>query len=151
MPVTLSYVTRGGAAFRCGLAFGRLPSFHYRAIAELMYGDAAAIQRFVAGRRKPIGLVKGSLLFLKWGATEPFRALSYAMHRKPEIVSAAAADDAGPEILAVPAFDPQAFAEAVLALSPPAAETRQAIDTDAWRAAIARMSEPGVAATGRAA
>jgi len=151
VPVTLSYVTRGGAAFRCGLAFGRLPSLHYRAIAELMYGDAAAIQRFVAGRRKPIGLVKGSLLFLKWGATEPFRALSYAMHRKPEVVSAATADDAGPEIAAVPAFDPQAFAEAVLALSPPAADARQVIDADVWRVAIARMNEPGVVATGKAA
>ena len=151
VPVTLSHMTRTAATLRCGLAFGRLPLHHYRAIAELMYGDAGAIQRFVAGRRKPIGLVKGSLQFLKWSVTEPFRALSYATHRKPETVSDAVVAEAGPEIAAAPAFDPQAFAAAVLGLSAPAAQARQAMDAQAWRDAIARMNEPGAAAAGKAA
>lgn len=149
VPVTLSHVAEGGEGLRCGLAFERLGPAQFRLVAELMYGDAAAIQRFLAGRRKPVGLLGGSLRFLKWSATEPFRALSYALRRAPAPSETAAAVEQ--EVVASPvaAFDADAFAQAVRGLVRPASSTK--LDAEAWRAVLAVKPAPAPEQAERAA
>ncbi|CAN2535133.1 hypothetical+protein [Methylocapsa aurea] len=53
----------------------------YLALADLMYGDATALERFQAARRKHKGIIAGTVQFLWWGAIEPLRALAYLRPR----------------------------------------------------------------------
>jgi cellulose synthase (UDP-forming) len=46
-----------------------------------MYGDAGALAKFLAKRRKHMGILRGSAVFLRWGVCEPARALSYLLSR----------------------------------------------------------------------
>jgi cellulose synthase (UDP-forming) len=140
--VRLSRVTQIGEATQCGLAFAGLATRDYPAVAELMYGDAGAIQRFLEGRRKPIGLVRGSARFALWGVTEPFRAVAYAFRERPVATEAPAqAESARPQ--PVPAFDPASFAAAIQALAAPLhlPETAPArLDQASWFATITALS-----------
>ncbi|MBU3888296.1 UDP-forming cellulose synthase catalytic subunit [Methylosinus sp. KRF6] len=54
------------------------------ALADLMYGDATALERFQAARRKHKGIVAGTAQFLWWGAIEPLRAFGYLRPRAGE-------------------------------------------------------------------
>ncbi len=145
-PVAVQFirVTQVGETAHCGLAFAALATADFPAVAELMYGDARAIQRFLEGRRKPIGLVRGSARFALWGMTEPMRALSYAFHKRPEAISAPAeAKPAKP--MPTPAFDPAYFAEAIQTLVAPMRLPRQqaaGLDQARWLATIAALSGP---------
>ena len=58
----------------CPVVFEAMNPAAYRAFADLMYGDAAPLRAFLAGRRRHRGLFAGSLRFLAWGVTEPLRA-----------------------------------------------------------------------------
>ena len=51
-------------------------------LADLMYGDPGAIQRFLGRRRAHKNLFSGIWRFLRWGAVEPLRAASYALPHK---------------------------------------------------------------------
>jgi cellulose synthase (UDP-forming) len=46
-------------------------------LADLIYGDAEALKRFLTIRRKHMGILRGTILFLRWSACEPFRAFYY--------------------------------------------------------------------------
>lgn len=140
--VRLTRIAQLGDSARCGLAFTALAASDYPAVAELMYGDAGAIQRFLEGRRKPIGLIRGSARFAFWGVTEPFRAAAYALRKRPS---------AGPAAVVVetdrpaptPAFDPAAFAGAIQALAAPLRLPDAAaagLDEASWRSTIAALS-----------
>ena len=49
------------------------------ALAALMYGDAEAMRRFQMRRRRHKDIFTGTLQFIWWGLSEPFRALRYAL------------------------------------------------------------------------
>lgn len=53
----------------------------YKTISDLIYGDPAVIARFIAQRRKPMDLFRGTLQFLAWGVQGPWRAFSQ-LHRE---------------------------------------------------------------------
>jgi cellulose synthase (UDP-forming) len=64
-------------------SFGALQPRDHLALADLIYGDAAALARFVAARRKHKGILAGTAQFLLWGVVEPMRALAYLRRRAP--------------------------------------------------------------------
>ncbi len=139
--VSLSHVAQLGEASRCGLSFTTLKPAQYRAVAELMYGDAAAIARFLEGRRKPIGLVRGSARFMLWGVTEPLRALAYAFRTPPESETATVAAEPAPMV--APTFDPAAFAATIQSLAAqtrPVATAEPKLAAQDWLASIATLS-----------
>jgi cellulose synthase (UDP-forming) len=143
-PVAVEFVrvAQVGESARRGLAFAALATADYPAVAELMYGDAGAIQRFLEGRRKPIGLVRGSARFALWGVTEPFRAVAYAFRKRPAATQATVAAEADLP-MPVPAFDPAAFAGAIPALAAPLRlpeSTPARLDQASWSATIAALS-----------
>lgn len=141
LAVRVCRATTVGDTLQCGLAFADLPTHAYPAVAELMYGDAGAIQRFLEGRRKPVGLIRGSVRFAIWGVTEPVRAIVYAL-KPPARVAAPVQDDADLAPPA-PAFDAAGFAEAIRAQAallrlPERRET--AVDQAVWRSTISALS-----------
>ena len=60
-----------------GLKFEIRTAADYLALADLMYGDADALAKFLIARRRHMGIVRGTLVFLRWAITEPFRAFYY--------------------------------------------------------------------------
>lgn len=132
----------------CGLAFLAGASKQHGSIADLMYGDAGAIQRFLHYRRTPIGILKGTALFLFWGFTEPFRAISYAFLKHVDTAPEAEVVASGNAEI-VPAFDPSAFSTAVHGLASvphvPQQPTVQ-LDRGAWLATLASASVPATSA-----
>ncbi|KAB1073707.1 UDP-forming cellulose synthase catalytic subunit [Methylobacterium planeticum] len=79
IPVVLSGSTPVGEETLCECRFERLRPQDHFALADLMYGDAGAMTRFQARRRRHKNLFAGTAQFIWWGVTEPFRALSYAV------------------------------------------------------------------------
>ena len=114
------------------LSFDDPETLQYRSIAELMYGDTEAMSRFLQKRRKPIGLLRGSLQFAFWGFTEPFRALVIACRKRPlPQTSTAQAQAAVPAPLTAP----------TPAQSPrPSAHWSAHVDEVSWLAAIMALS-----------
>jgi cellulose synthase (UDP-forming) len=64
---------------RYGVQFGEIAAVEYYVLADLMYGEAEAIKRFLASRRKHKNVVVGTLTFMRWGFVEPFRAFAYLL------------------------------------------------------------------------
>ncbi|MBV1702861.1 MAG: UDP-forming cellulose synthase catalytic subunit [Hyphomicrobiales bacterium] len=52
------------------------PEQHYL-LADLMYGDSGALERFLDKRRRHQNIYQGTKQFLTWGITEPVRAFRY--------------------------------------------------------------------------
>jgi cellulose synthase (UDP-forming) len=72
------------------LKFELLEPADYLVLADLIYGDgdAAALKRFLTKRRKHMGILQGTVLFLRWSACEPFRAFHYLIaHIKQSIAA----------------------------------------------------------------
>ena len=115
LPVALKHLSRRGEEVVCGFEFEGMQPRDYYALADLMYGDADALGRFLESRRVHKDLFRGSAQFLTWGVTEPIRALSYLFKRSsPEAVAAPSA----PAVLEAVA-EPAAFApEAPSAVAP---------------------------------
>ncbi|TGD95934.1 UDP-forming cellulose synthase catalytic subunit [Methylobacterium nonmethylotrophicum] len=92
------------------VAFAPLAPAEYRTVAGLMYGDAAALRGFLAGRRRHRDLVTGTLRFLAWGVAEPLRAVSYLGRSAPPALPAPAVPEAASaaELPAVAAIPPVA-------------------------------------------
>ena len=92
-PISVSVVRPGvgssGGSY--GLAFENLTTRDYLALADLMYADAGAIERFLMKRRTHMDLVRGTVQFLAWSVEGPFRALSYARKTSPIVQAAVAA------------------------------------------------------------
>ena len=72
-----------GDATSYGLAFDGLTTRDYVALADLIYGDASAIERFLGRRRNPMDLFHGTLQFLIWSVQGPLRALRYSWIADP--------------------------------------------------------------------
>ena len=66
-----------------GMQFERLTSAGYRAVAEVMYGQAAVLSRFRERRRSGKSLFAGSAQFLGWAVGQSGRAMKLALRRKP--------------------------------------------------------------------
>ncbi len=66
-----------------GMQFERLTSGGYRAVAEVMYGQAAVLSRFRERRRSGKSLLAGTAQFLGWAVGQSGRALKLALRRKP--------------------------------------------------------------------
>jgi cellulose synthase (UDP-forming) len=77
--------TREGSA-AVGLKYEIRTAADYLALADLMYGDADALAKFLTARRRHMGIVRGTLVFLRWSITEPFRAFYYLLAgRRPKM------------------------------------------------------------------
>jgi cellulose synthase (UDP-forming) len=83
IPFILANTSRDGRNFDFALAFDSLAFKDYLAVADLIYGDQAAIERFVLRSRARKSLISGSFSFISWGLTEPFRALFYSFKKRP--------------------------------------------------------------------
>jgi cellulose synthase (UDP-forming) len=73
---------RDGNAVIIGLKFAALSPVAYLVLADLIYGDAQALAKFLTGRRKHMGILRGTMVFLRWSACEPVRAFYYLFARK---------------------------------------------------------------------
>jgi cellulose synthase (UDP-forming) len=87
LPAIVRHTSGTSDHIRYGVQFGEISAVEYYVLADLMYGEADAIKRFLMSRRKHKNLVVGTLTFMRWGITEPFRAFAYllgAAGNKPE-------------------------------------------------------------------
>ena len=75
----------------CHARFGACSRSDYFALADLMYGDAAALERFLAARRKHKGIVAGTVQFLWWGVDRADARLRLSARRAPATSAARAA------------------------------------------------------------
>ena len=64
-----------------GLKFAIGRAAHYLALADLIYGDAQALARFLSARRKQMGIIRGTFVFMRW---------SVASRSGPSIISSPA-------------------------------------------------------------
>ena len=71
-----------------GLKFALLEPADYLVLADLIYGDADALMKFLTKRRKHMGILRGTMLFLRWSACEPFRAFHYLFARCKQAMAA---------------------------------------------------------------
>ena len=74
-----------------GLGFDNVVTTDYWVLADLMYGDAGALSRFLHGRRKQKSIASGFAQLGLWSIVEPFRAIRYAMLPDPTTVAKPAA------------------------------------------------------------
>jgi cellulose synthase (UDP-forming) len=81
LDVVWTRTERDGDSVIIGLKFAVRSPADYLVLADLMYGDAGALAKFLAKRRKHMGILRGSAAFLRWGACEPARAFSYMLSR----------------------------------------------------------------------
>lgn len=142
LDLLITHVSGDGEGLRCGCCFTGLTTASYPVVADLMYGDAGAIGRFIARRRTPIGVWRGTLQFLSWGVREPFRAGSYLFLKVPD--AAPVAEQADRPVLQ-PAFDPAAFtaglSERTMTVRP---VTATSLDRQEWLEAITGLRNPGL-------
>jgi cellulose synthase (UDP-forming) len=83
LDVVWARTERDGDSVVIGLKFAVRSPADYLVLADLMYGDAGALAKFLAKRRKHMGILRGSAVFLRWAVCEPARALSYLLsHRQ---------------------------------------------------------------------
>lgn len=83
-----------------GCEFIDMQAEDYFVLADLMYGDAEALRRFLSHRRKHKNVLAGTGQFLWWGLVEPLRALAYLLHSY-------AAGEARPQTITPPPIPPQ--------------------------------------------
>lgn len=67
-----------------GCEFDDLQPEEYFVLADLMYGEADALSRFLFSRRKHKSIWSGTGQFIWWGVVEPFRAFHYLFRSKPK-------------------------------------------------------------------
>jgi cellulose synthase (UDP-forming) len=124
LPVVLKQKSTRDDGVRFELEFDAMQPREYYVLADLMYGDQSALSSFLNKRRVHKDLVRGTLQFVRWGITEPLRAVAYAMMPPPAPQpSEATATAAATEIIS----DWLKPAQGMRALPPPqpAMETRQ--------------------------
>ena len=68
-----------------GCAFELSGYAGYREIVALMYGDAEAISAFLRSRRRHKSILAGTLQLLRWAATGPVQALSFALKERRRV------------------------------------------------------------------
>ncbi|GJD32401.1 hypothetical protein PMNALOAF_3670 [Methylobacterium adhaesivum] len=90
------------------VVFAAMTPATYRALADLMYGDAAPLRAFLAGRHRHKSLLAGSLRFLAWGVTEPVRAFGQLARatsaaRRAEPIADGVVESKAPAVILPPA------------------------------------------------
>ena len=96
LPLRYKQVAVGGGEPLYGFAFEKLDPVHYFTLADLMYGDANALAKFLESRRRHKTIVGGAFEMIRWGIVGPARALRLMLKRganEPD-----AASDLGPSI-----------------------------------------------------
>ncbi|MEH3117670.1 MAG: UDP-forming cellulose synthase catalytic subunit [Methylorubrum populi] len=96
LPVILEGIDRARDEAFGRLGFGRLRPQDYVALAGLMYGDAEAMRRFQMRRRRHKDILTGTLQFVWWGLSEPFRAARYALAADARPAAAPVIDGTSP-------------------------------------------------------
>ncbi len=66
------------------------------ALADLMYGDPGAMQRFIAKRRTHMNLLRGIAQFVSWGVTQPVRAFGHLLPLARTLAAAPTANETKP-------------------------------------------------------
>lgn len=61
---------------------------HYRLIADLVYADSGQWARFQESRRRGVGVLRGTLIYLTWAMIQTVRGVSYLMRRRREAARA---------------------------------------------------------------
>ena len=97
--IAIGMRTGRGEAVIGGFEFDGIEPRDYYALADLMYGDADALGRFLASRCTHKDLFRGSAQFIRWGVTEPIRAVSY-------LLKGASPQAAAPSVAKAPAVQP---------------------------------------------
>jgi len=76
LPITVNRSFPGAAGLTLGVSFGKLRRRQYRAVADMMYGDAEEILRFRSQRRRRHGILFGVGKFLAWGLVGTLRGFA---------------------------------------------------------------------------
>jgi len=88
LDVVRTRAERDGESVILSLKFELLEPADYLVLADLIYGDAEALKKFLTKRRKHMGILRGTVLFLRWSACEPFRAFYYLFaHHKQSMTA----------------------------------------------------------------
>ena len=153
LDVSITRVSDGDRTRRWGLSFDLPNAKAYFTIADLMYGDADAITRFIIGRRSRKPFLSATAQFLAWGVTGPLRAISY--WRLPAITEATVQNapiprplEVAPETISEPvvvATPMQATiislaADTAPSLQPQSAGSTSGIDVESWMRGILAMA-----------
>jgi cellulose synthase (UDP-forming) len=77
LDVFVTRVERSGDTVLVGLKFEIRAAADYLVLADLIYGDAEALAKFLATRRKHMGILRGTFVFVRWSVCEPVRAFYY--------------------------------------------------------------------------
>ncbi|GGE23359.1 cellulose synthase catalytic subunit (UDP-forming) [Aureimonas endophytica] len=96
LPVTIRQVTSWSDTVTLGLRY-EATSGDYAAIAELMTGDLSAVREEREARRRPRGMLRGSLTLLAWGLGRPWSAFYHLVADRNET-------PAKPEATALPSL-----------------------------------------------
>jgi cellulose synthase (UDP-forming) len=79
LPLVFRHKTRSGDKDIYGTEFTALEPQEYYVLADLMYADNSALEKFLASRRNHKDVFSGSWQIIWWGLSEPFRAIRYAL------------------------------------------------------------------------
>ncbi len=79
MTLQLVHRTPSSEGASLGFAFVEATPAASLALADLMYGDPGAMQRFIQKRRTHMNLLRGILQFSSWSVTQPVRAFSHLL------------------------------------------------------------------------
>jgi cellulose synthase (UDP-forming) len=90
LPLVFKHRTKVGDNMIVGAKFVDMQPHDYMALADLMYGDNGALERFLSGRRVHRNIFSGTAQLIIWGVTEPVRAFRYLLKRKPAAAAAKA-------------------------------------------------------------
>jgi cellulose synthase (UDP-forming) len=89
LPLVFRHRTTKGDRVTYGTEFEQLDPREYYALADLMYADNSALERFLASRRNHKDVFSGTWQVIYWGLTEPIRAILYALKKNPQAEQAA--------------------------------------------------------------
>jgi cellulose synthase (UDP-forming) len=98
LPLVFKHKTRRGDHDVFRTEFKALEPREYYVLADLMYADNGALEKFLTSRRNHKDVFSGSWQIIWWGLTEPIRAISYAMRMKSASDEAPAGPNPVPEV-----------------------------------------------------
>ncbi len=81
LPLTVRSFVEDGSTMIIGCRFHPANALHFRLIADLIFANSKQWSDFQESRRVNIGIIRGSLWFLKLSIHQSFRGMAYLMHR----------------------------------------------------------------------
>ena len=91
LPLIIRSIARDEEGIHLGCQPTLSSPVHYRLIADLVYSDSAQWMRFQGGRRKGVGVLAGTLIYLWWALYQTVRGIGFLMRRRREAARAAPA------------------------------------------------------------